>query len=157
MQCHLRAQRSSAFNWGVLPCPTCTVISLDIPRIVSQYYLWYLVKDLNSLPFCFAKCDFWFVWHFSREICHKVMSHGPALKCSLYTQTWYLDLLSPAVSKRFNMDILYPLHFYLTSVPTFLECVAAIKKIKLFIFTKYIYVSQWRLWKYLYFCQLNKS
>ncbi len=59
---------------------------LWIPRIVSQYYLWYLVKDLNSLPFCFAKCDFWFVWHFSREICHKVMSHGPALKCSLYTK-----------------------------------------------------------------------
>ncbi len=29
MQCHLRAQRSSTFNWGFLPCPTCTVISLD--------------------------------------------------------------------------------------------------------------------------------
>ncbi len=26
MQCHLRAKRSSTFNWA---CPTCTVISLD--------------------------------------------------------------------------------------------------------------------------------
>ncbi len=38
---------------------------LWIPWIFSQYYVLYLVKDLNSLQFCIAKCDFWFVWHFS--------------------------------------------------------------------------------------------
>ncbi len=52
---------------------------LWIPWIFSQYYVWYLGKDLKSLQFCIAKCDFWFVWHFSREIWHKVMSHDPAL------------------------------------------------------------------------------
>ncbi len=31
---------------------------LWIPWIFSQYYVWYLVKDLNSLQFCIAKCDF---------------------------------------------------------------------------------------------------
>ncbi len=52
---------------------------LWIPWIFSQYYVWYLVKDLNSLQFCIAKCDFWFVWLFSHEIWHKVMSYDPAL------------------------------------------------------------------------------
>ncbi len=91
--------------WGVkgqahspeLSCLALHVLwFLWIPWIFSQYYVWYLVKDLNSLQFCIAKCDFWFVWHFSREIWHKVMSHDPALqrlRCSFYTQTWYLDLL----------------------------------------------------------------
>ncbi len=33
-----------------------------IPWIFSQYYVWQLVKDLNSLWFYIEKFNFWFVW-----------------------------------------------------------------------------------------------
>ncbi len=56
---------------------------LWIPWIFSQYHVWYLVKD-NSLQFCIAKCYFWFVWHFSREIWHKGMSHDKLEMLLLY-------------------------------------------------------------------------
>ncbi len=57
MQCHLRAQRSSTFNWGFLPCPTCTVISLDSLSLFTilcmvfgeflwNFALWNVIFDL---------------------------------------------------------------------------------------------------------------
>ncbi len=63
------------------------------------------------------------------------MSHDPILlaKTEMYTQTWYPDLLpaSPAYCELFQNSltwILYNLfHFYFASVPTFVECVAAVK------------------------------
>ncbi len=68
MQCHLRAQGSCTFNWGFLPCPTCTVISLDTLNLFTI-----LCMVLGERPkFCaILHCEmwFWFVWHFSHEIC----------------------------------------------------------------------------------------
>ncbi len=34
---------------------------------------------LRMVQICIAKCDFWFVWHFSHEIWHEVISRDPAL------------------------------------------------------------------------------
>ncbi len=88
---------------------------LWIPWIVSHCYVWYLVKDLNSLQFCIAKCDFWFVWHFSCEIWH---SDEPwsSFACKDWdapfilkhdTLTYYqFTCLLWTVSKQFNVDIL---------------------------------------------------
>ncbi len=110
MQCHLRGQRSSTFTWGFLLCPTCTVISLDSLNLFT--ILRVIVGERPKL-FAILHCEMWFVWHFSHEIWHKVMSHDPALLaktiCSFYTQTWYLDLLPIhlwTVPKQFNVDIL---------------------------------------------------
>ncbi len=106
--------------------------------IFSQYYVWYLVKDLNSLQFCIAKCDFWFVWHFSHKIWYEVMSHDPALLAKTEMLLLYPNMIhwpitnSPAYCELFQNSLawifynLFPLIF--ASVPTVLECVAAVKK-----------------------------
>ncbi len=49
MQCHLRGQRSSTFNWGVLPCPTCTAISLHSLNLFTI-----LCMGLSERPTFFA-------------------------------------------------------------------------------------------------------
>ncbi len=88
--------------WGVKVQAHSTEISclalqilwfLWIPSIFSQCYTSYLVKDRNSLQFCIAKCNFWFVWHFSREIWHKVMSHDPALLAKTEMLLLYPNML----------------------------------------------------------------
>ncbi len=58
MQCHLRAQRSSTFNWGFLSCPSCTVISLD-----SLNHFTILCMLLGKRPTFFAMlhCEMWFL------------------------------------------------------------------------------------------------
>ncbi len=68
MQCHLRAQRSSIFNWGFLTCPTCTVISLDPLNAFTI-----LCMVLGERPKFFA------ILHLQCEMWHDVMSHDPVL------------------------------------------------------------------------------
>ncbi len=151
--------------WGLKGQAHSTEVSLAlhilwflwIPWIFSQYYVWYLEKDLNSLQFCIAKCDFWFVWHF-HGIWHKVMSHDPALLAKTEMLLLYPNMIpwpitnSPAYCELFQnslMWIFYNLfHFYSASVPTFFGMCCSRQKQNLFIFTKYIYVGQWKLWKY---------
>ncbi len=96
MQCHLRAQRSSTFNWGFLPCPTCTVISLD---------------SLNLFTILCMVLDFLFVWHFYREIWHKVMSQHPAFLAKTEMLLLYPNMIpwpitnSPAYCELFQNSL----------------------------------------------------
>ncbi len=52
MQCHLRGQTSSKFNWGFLPCPTCALNLFTI-----------LCMVLGERPKFFAilHCEMWFL------------------------------------------------------------------------------------------------
>jgi len=101
---------------------------LWIPWIFSQYYVWYAILQ-------------WEMWFFF--ICLTLLSWNLAQsdepwssfackdwdapfipKHDLLTYYQFTRLLW-TVSKRLNLDILYPFHFYF--VPVFLEFVAAIK------------------------------
>ncbi len=95
---------------------------LWIPWIFSQYYVWYLVKDLNSLQFCIGKCDFWFVWHFSREIWNKVMSHDPALLAKTEMLLLYQNMIpwpitnSPAYCELFQNSLTWIFYNFFTFI-----------------------------------------
>ncbi len=64
------------------------------------------MKDLNSLRFCIEKCDFWFVWHFSHEICNKVMSHDPALLAKIKMLLLYPNMIPwPITNSPVNCEL----------------------------------------------------
>ncbi len=128
---------------------------LWIPWIFSQYYAWCLVKDLNSLQLCIAKCDFWHVflflltllsWNLAQSdepwssFACKDASFLPKHDTLTYYQftcllcrwiiTWLLSFFS----------IILPLSQRFWNV-------LQSSKLNVFIFTKYIYFGQWKLWK----------
>ncbi len=155
MQRHLRAQRSSTFNWGFLPCPICTVISLDSLNLFKILCM-ILGERPKFFAICIAKCDFWFAWHFSCEIWHKVMSHDPALLAKsemllLYPNMIPLPIIkSPAYWKLFQNSltwIFYNLFTFILPLSQLFWNVLQPSISFFFIFTKYIYVGQWKLWK----------
>ncbi len=166
MQCHLRAQRSSTFNWGFLPCPTCTGISLDS---LNLFTILCMVLGERPKFFAILHCEMWFLicWHFSCEIWHKVMSHDPALLAKtemlLYTQTWYLDplpihLLTVNCFQNSLTWIFYNLYTFILPLSQLFWNVLQPSKTK----SVHIYKIHLR-WSVktleifpLYFCQLNK-
>ncbi len=119
-------------------------------------FLMFIESWIDSLQFCIAKCDFLFVWHFSCEIWHKVMSHDPALLSKTEMLLLYPNVMpwpitnSPAYCERFQNSltwIFYNLFTFILPLSQLFWNVAAVKIQNLFIFTKYIYVGQWKLWK----------
>ncbi len=58
MQCHLRAQRSSTFNWGFVPCPTCTVTPLDS---LNLFTILCMVLGERPKFFAILHCKMWFL------------------------------------------------------------------------------------------------
>ncbi len=58
MQCHLRGQRSSTFTWAFLPCPTCTVISLDS---LNLFTILCMVLGERPKFFAILHCVMWFL------------------------------------------------------------------------------------------------
>ncbi len=130
-------------------------------------FLMFIESWIDSLQFCIAKCDFLFVWHFSCEIWHKVMSHDPALLSKTEMLLLYPNVMpwpitnSPAYCELFQNSLTWIFYnlftFIFASVPTFLECCSCQNSKFVYIY-KYIYVGQWKLWKsFLVLCQLNKS
>ncbi len=128
---------------------------LWIPWISSQYHVWYLVKDLNSLQFCIAKSDFWFVWHFSHEIWLKVLSYDLALIAKTEMLLLYPNMIPWPITKfpcfRYSINLFN----FILPRPKFLGICLQPSKTNFVIFTKYIYGRSVKLWKS--FSQLNKS
>ncbi len=96
MQCHLRAQRSSTFNWGFLPCPTCTMISLDslnlftiLCMVLLTLLSWNLAQSDEPTPR--FPCKDWDAPFIPK---HDTLTYYQ-FTCLLWT-----------VSKQFNVDIL---------------------------------------------------
>ncbi len=124
--------------------------------IFSQYYVWYLAKDLNSLQFCIAKCDFLFVWHFSSKLMHKVMSHDTALLAKteillLYPNTIpWLITNSPAYCELFQNSltwIFYNLYAFILPLSQLFWNVLQQSK-SLFVHIYKIHLQWWvKLWK----------
>ncbi len=76
MQCHLRAQRSSTFNWGFLPFPACTVISLDS---LNLFKILCIVLGEKPKFFAILHCEMWFLICLTLLSWNVAQSHDPAL------------------------------------------------------------------------------
>ena len=74
-QTSLRAWWSCTF----LPLAFSTLSFPVTPRIFSQYYDLWMVKDLNSLQFFAEKHCLWTDWQLSDEVWHKVVNHDPSV------------------------------------------------------------------------------
>ncbi len=136
------------------------------PHLCTAHIFTVLNLRWNSLQFCIAKCDFWFVWHFSREIWHKVMSHDPALLAKMLLL--YPNMIpwpitnSPAYCELFHNSltwIFYNLFSIILPLSQLFWNVLQPSK------TKFVHIYKIHLhWSVktleifsLYFCQLNKS
>ncbi len=113
MQCHLRAQKSSTFNWAFLPRPTCTVMSLDSLNLFTM-----LCMVLGERPQFLAilHCEMWnvifylfFWWNLAQSdeswssfACKDwnapFMPKHDTLTCYQFTYLLW------TVTKEFNMD-----------------------------------------------------
>ncbi len=79
MQCHLKAQRSCTFNWGFLPCPTQTEISLDslnlftiLCMVVGERPQFFAILHWEIvLEFWNWGCMLGLVYHSSKTFCTK--------------------------------------------------------------------------------------
>ncbi len=122
-------------TWGFLPCPTCTVISLDSLNLFSI-----LCMVLGERPTLFAivHCEMWFLTCFFIFVDISLVKFGIEWwamiqlclhRCLFFTQTWYLDILPiHLLTVQVNNNVAIILFFYnFASVPTFLECVAVVK------------------------------
>ncbi len=94
------------------------------------------MKDQNSLQFCIAKCDFWFVWHFFCEIWRKLMSHDPALLAKTEMLLLFPNMTpwpitnSPAYCEPFQNSltwIFYNLFTFISPLSHLFWIVAAVK------------------------------
>ncbi len=155
MQCRLRAQRSSTFNWGFLLCPTCTVISLDS---LNLFTILCMVLGERPKFFAILHCEMWFLicltllswnlpqsdepWYLLAKT--EILLLYPNMIPWPITIITYNTCLLWTVSKQFNVDI-FSLLFRLC--PNFFGMCCSRQKQNLFILTKYIYVGQWKLWK----------
>ncbi len=155
MQCHPRAQRSSTFHSGFLPCPTCAVISLDS---LNRFTILCMVLGERPKFFAIFHCEMWFFicltllsWHLAQNDEPWYSFSLQRLRCSFYNQTWYLDLLSihlPTVNCfKTGYSITFSLLFCLCS-NFFGMCWSCQKRIFFHIYKiQYIYVGQWQLSK----------
>ncbi len=115
MQCHPRAQRSSTFHSGFLPCPTCAVISLDS---LNRFTILCMVLGERPKFFAILHCEMWFL------ICLTLLSWNLAQSDEPWYSFSYKGWDAPfitkhdtliyyqftcllwTVSKQFNVDIL---------------------------------------------------
>ncbi len=121
-QCHPRAQRSNTFNWGFMPCPTCTGISLDN---LDLFTILRMIVGERPKFFALLHCQMWFL------ICLTLLSWNLAQSSALLAKTEML-LLHP------NMT---PWH--LTNSPAYYELFQnSLKRIFYNLFTFILPLSQ---------------
>ncbi len=150
MQCHLRAQRASTFNWAFLPCPTCTVISLDslnlftiLCMVLGEMLCNFAFRNVIFDLFDTSLVKFGTKWWAMIQLCLQ------RLRCSFYTQTWYLDLLPIHLPYELFQNsltwIFYNLFTFILPLSQLFWNVLQPSKTFFFIFTNYIYFGQWKL------------
>ncbi len=151
MQCHLRAQRPCTFNWGFLPCPTCTVISLD-----SQNLFTILCMVLGERPKFFAilHCEMWCL------ICLTLLSWNLAQSDEPWSSFACKDWDAPFIPKHDTLTyyqftcllwtvsnsltwIFYNLFTFILPLSQLFGMCCKPSKTKFVHIYKYIYVGQW--------------
>ncbi len=153
-------------TWGFLPCPTCTVISLDS---LNLFTILCMVLGKRPKFFAIVHCEMWFLTCFFIFVDTSLVKFGTEWWAMIqlclhrwlfFTQTWYLDilpihLLTVQVNNNVAIilfSIILPLsqRFWNVLQPSKTKCVHIYK-----IHLRWS-VKTWEIFS-LYFCQLNKS
>ncbi len=103
MQYHLRAQRSSTFNWCFLPCPTCTVISL---AFLNLFTILRVVLGERPKFFAILHCEMWFFYLFDTSLVNLCTKWWAMTHSILYPNTIpWLITNSPAYCELFQNSL----------------------------------------------------
>ncbi len=159
MQYYLRAQSSSTFSWGFLPCSTCTVIALDS---LNRFTILHVVVGERPTFLATLHCKMWFLICLTLLSWNLPQSDEPwsSFACkawdapfipkqdtlTYYQFTWYWELFQNHLKWIFYnlFTFIWPLSqlFWIVLQPSQ---------------SKFAHIYKIHLRWSLYFCQLNKS